>query len=661
MADNTLLNSGSGGNTLRTLEDGSSIHWPVGVVAYATTVGTPDVLTVPTAAALADNTANPTTLLTGACLMNFDGSTWDRVLGDSTDGLLVNLGTNNNVTVDSGTVTTVSTVTNLAQMGGVAISLNTGVRDTGTQRVTIATDDTVTVDLGANNDVTIDNSSIVKAEDAVHSTGDAGVMALSVRNDTLAALAGTDGDYAPLQVNASGALYVAVDGTVTVGSHAVTNAGTFAVQVDGDALTALQLIDDAVHSETDALSKGLLIALDDGTDAHFAQANASGHLKVDIATDTVGIGGGTQYAEDTAHNTGDTGTMALSVRNDTLAALAGTDGDYAPLQVNATGALYVSVDGTVTVGSHAVTNAGTFAVQVDGDALTALQLIDDPVFADDAAFTLTSSKVSMAGAIRDDALTTLTAVEGDAVPLRVGSTGALHVTGAGGGTQYAVNDALGATATGTLALASRDDVLTTLGPAEGDATELRVSATGSLWTKLDSNSTVVHREDDAFASLDEGIAAMVVRKDTLSSLVGANQDWSPMLTNADGALWTQPAPATTGGLSFFKSIDLDESEEAVKATAGQVYGIIAINLASSVRYLKIYNATVATVVVGTTVPDITIPLPTQGDTNGAGAVISWPMGVAFSTAITVAATTGVGDADAGAPGANEVVVTVLYK
>ncbi len=46
------------------------------------------------------------------------------------------------VTVD-GTITTVSTVTNLAQMGGVAISLNTGVRDTGTQRVTIATDDVV--------------------------------------------------------------------------------------------------------------------------------------------------------------------------------------------------------------------------------------------------------------------------------------------------------------------------------------------------------------------------------------------------------------------------------------------------------------------------------------------------------------------------------------
>ena len=43
------------------------------------------------------------------------------------------------------TVTTVGTVTNLAQMGGVALNMNTGVRATGTQRITIATDDTVAV------------------------------------------------------------------------------------------------------------------------------------------------------------------------------------------------------------------------------------------------------------------------------------------------------------------------------------------------------------------------------------------------------------------------------------------------------------------------------------------------------------------------------------
>lgn len=50
-----------------------------------------------------------------------------------------------------------------------------------------------------------------------------------------------------------------------------------------------------------------------------------------------------------------------------------------------------------SIPSHAVTNAGTFAVQESGSALTALQLIDDPVFADDSAFTVGTSKVMMAG------------------------------------------------------------------------------------------------------------------------------------------------------------------------------------------------------------------------------------------------------------------------
>lgn len=40
-------------------------------------------------------------------------------------------------------VTTVSTVTNLSQMGGAAIAMGTGTRSAGTQRVTIATDDVV--------------------------------------------------------------------------------------------------------------------------------------------------------------------------------------------------------------------------------------------------------------------------------------------------------------------------------------------------------------------------------------------------------------------------------------------------------------------------------------------------------------------------------------
>jgi len=117
---------------------------------------------------------------------------------------------------------------------------------------------------------------------------------------------------------------------------------------------------------------------------------------------------------------------------------------------------------------------------------------------------------------------------------------------------------------------------------------------------------------------------------------------------------------TSGGTTLYKNIDVDESEDQVKGTAGQVYWIHAMNLTAAVLYLKIYNATAASVTVGTTVPDLTFPLATSGDTNGAGFSLVVPNGIAFGTAISIAATTGIADNDSGAPGANAVVVNLGY-
>jgi hypothetical protein len=115
-------------------------------------------------------------------------------------------------------------------------------------------------------------------------------------------------------------------------------------------------------------------------------------------------------------------------------------------------------------------------------------------------------------------------------------------------------------------------------------------------------------------------------------------------------------PEATGGLSTFRSLDLDESEEEVKASAGQVYGYYFSNVAASARFLKFYNATAASVTVGSTTPLLTLPLPAAAAAN-----VEFPHGIAFSTAITVAATTGVADADTGAPSANDVVINLFYK
>jgi len=65
-----------------------------------------------------------------------------------------------------------------------------------------------------------------KAEDAGHTTGDVGVMALTVRQDTAAALSGTDADYQPLVTDASGRLHVNVG---------ALPASTNTIEVVGDA------------------------------------------------------------------------------------------------------------------------------------------------------------------------------------------------------------------------------------------------------------------------------------------------------------------------------------------------------------------------------------------------------------------------------------------
>jgi hypothetical protein len=167
--------------------------------------------------------------------------------GSSTDGLLVNLGSNNDVTV-SGVATAANQTTVIGHLDGVEGLLTTIDGDTGTLavtgggteagalRVTLASDSTgvvsiddngaaITVDgtvtanlaAGTNNIGDVDVLSVVpgtaatnlgKAEDAAHSSGDTGVMSLAVRLDSAASLADTDGDYAPLQLDSAGALRV---------------------------------------------------------------------------------------------------------------------------------------------------------------------------------------------------------------------------------------------------------------------------------------------------------------------------------------------------------------------------------------------------------------------------------------------------------------------
>jgi len=96
---------------------------------------------------------------------------------------------------------------------------------------------------------------------------------------------------------------------------------------------------------------------------------------------------------------------------------------------------------------------------------------------------------------------------------------------------------------------------------------------------------------------------------------------------------------------------------SVKASAGAVGFIYAINLNAAVRYLKLYNKASAPT-VGTDTPVATLAIPAS--TTGAGFMLPIPGGVAFSTGIAYATTTGVADADTAAVAANEILLWIGY-
>ena len=91
----------------------------------------------------------------------------------------------------------------------------------------------------------------------------------------------------------------------------------------------------------------------------------------------------------------------------------------------------------------------------------------------------------------------------------------------------------------------------------------------------------------------------------------------------------------------------------VKATAGKVHKIYAMNTSAAIRYLKVYNA--AAPVVGTTPVFKTYQLPI-----GATPIDFNDLGLSFSTAISYSVTVNPTDADTTAPAANDVLVQVDY-
>lgn len=498
-------------------------------------------------------------------------------------------------------------------------------------------------------------------EDAAAAADPVGTTPILVRKDTPATITTTDGDNIAQRATNYGAAYVQV----------VNSSGSFVDTFGG----GTQYTED-VASATDPVGTQLI-------------ARRRDSLAAETTTD----------GDNTAVNSTSKGELYVK-HADTIAVTQ--SGTWDEVGINDSGNSITVDDGG---SSLTVDNGGTFVTQENGAALAALQLIDDPVqVLGTDTYTEATSKGMTIGAVRRDADTTLVNTTNEFGPLQMDANGRLKVEAFSGET-LPVSLASTTISSGSVTADTELPAAAALADNTANPTVPGVGGFAMLWDGATWDRSPGNQTDGTLVNLgannDVTVTSGSITADTELPAAAALADNTSNPTAPavgsfemlwDGATWDRAPgnstdgltvnlganndvslnagsnlagrvnldPQTGNGLSIFRSLDLDETEEEIKASAGSVYGWYIANTATSTRFVKFYNATAANVTVGSTTPVITIPIPgnTSDDiaANALGA-----MGIAFDTAITVAATTGVADADTGAPAANDVIVNIFYK
>jgi len=248
-----------------------------------------------------------------------------------------------------------------------------GIGDAGavtadTLRVTIATDDNVSTKLTSIDSDTSDIAGLASTRNTYLNTasstlthassttggeyaeGDGGFLATGVRNDDLESLVSVDHDHAPFQVNDIGALYVTGE---SKHASAVTDYGigimAEAKNIDGSALP--NTVGEGSATRIAASRAGVQYVSLTDMSGLIAAPNATDDSSQDSTPGMLNVGG--EYrSSDTTYTSGDATILQTNING--LLRVDGSD-------------VTQPVSGTVSVNSHAVTNAGTFAVQAGHD------------------------------------------------------------------------------------------------------------------------------------------------------------------------------------------------------------------------------------------------------------------------------------------------------
>lgn len=284
-----------------------------------------------------------------------------------------------------------------------------------------------------------------------------------------------------------------------------------------------------IFADTANLADGDTIAsyLVDSAGALISSTLIGGKQRLDVNS-------ASEYAEDTAHASGDFGSQVLAVRNDTEGSLVSANGDYAPLQVDALGRLRVNAD---------------------------INLNNDFVYAEDSASASGNLGASILS-VRQDTLASDTSADGDYAFIKSSASGEVYVRDSGANTTLTA--ILADTATidsqtlsiqntltalskaedsahvsgdqGIQTLAVRNDTPGSLVSANGDYAPLQVDALGNLRVSGTITLAGQYAEDSAAVSGDTGLFALGVRRDTTGAQTSASGDYSEIQTWSNGEL-----------------------------------------------------------------------------------------------------------------------------
>jgi hypothetical protein len=118
-------------------------------------------------------------------------------------------------------------------------------------------------------------------------------------------------------------------------------------------------------------------------------------------------------------------------------------------------------------------------------------------------------------------------------------------------------------------------------------------------------------------------------------------------------------PRATGGNTPYSRLSANTTNAvSIVGTQTNLLGGWITNTNASPRYVKLYNKATAPDPASDT-PVLRLLIP--GNANGAGGVCAIPAGIQFSLGLAMLIVTGVGDTDATAVAANEIIVNLWYK